>query len=296
MSRITAPTAQPQARAPAAVTRETTYELAAVPLVKIEPPTSWPTLNLSELWSYRELLYFLVWRDVKVRYKQTVLGAAWALLQPLLLMLIFTFFFSHLAGIKTNVPYPLFAYAGLLPWLFFANAVTNSGNSLIGNTNLITKVYFPRLLIPAAAVAACLVDLAIAFLLFVVLMIYYRADVGPEILLVPLPIILLTLLALGVGLLLSALNVKYRDIRYALPFLIQVLMFASPVIYPVPTSWRWLLALNPLTGIIESFRTAFFGGPVDWLAIGLSSAITLVILLLATVSFRRMEQSFADLI
>lgn len=298
MSRTTSQTItdQPQAGSPGVAQRDTAYELPAVPLVKIEPPASWSTLNLRELWSYRELLYFLVWRDIKVRYKQTVLGAAWALLQPLLLMLIFTFFFSRFAGIKTNVPYPLFAYAGLLPWLFFANAVTNSGNSLIGNTNLITKVYFPRQLIPAAAVAACLVDLAIAFVLFLVLMIYYRAGVGLEILLLPLPIILLTLLALGVGLLLSALNVKYRDIRYALPFLIQVLMFASPVIYPVPAGWRWLLALNPLTGIIESFRTAFFGGPFDWFALGLSGAITLFILLLATVSFRRMEQSFADLI
>jgi lipopolysaccharide transport system permease protein len=252
--------------------------------------------SLSDLWSYRELLYFLIWRDVKVRYKQTLLGAAWALLQPLLLMLIFTFVFSRLVGIKTGVPYPLFAYAGLLPWVFFANAVTNGGNSLIGSTNLITKVYFPRMLIPLAAVIACFVDLGIAFLLFVGLMIYYHLIPNAGILVLPLPLILLLLLAAGVSLLLSALNVKYRDIRYALPFLIQIWMFASPVIYAVPARWRWLLALNPLTGIVETFRAAFFGGPLDWPTIGISATITFVTLILSIVVFSRMERSFADVI
>ena len=279
-----------------AISQTGAYVTPDVPLVRIQPSTSWSKLQPGELWAYRELLYFLVWRDVKVRYKQTVFGAAWALLQPLLLMLIFTFFFSRLAGIRTEVPYPLFAYAGLLPWVFFAHAVTNSGYSLIVSTNLITKVYFPRLLIPMAAVAACLVDLAIAFVLLVVLMIYYQVGPHVELLLLPLAVALLTLVSFSVGSLLSALNVKYRDIRYVMPFLIQIWMFASPVIYPVPNRWRWLLALNPLTGIIESFRAAFLGLPTDWPTIAISAAITLVLLFVAVVTFGRMERGFADVI
>lgn len=279
-----------------AISQAGAYVTPDLPLVRIQPSTSWSKLQPGELWAYRELLYFLVWRDVKVRYKQTVFGAAWALLQPLLLMLIFTFFFSRLAGIKTDVPYPLFAYAGLLPWVFFAHAVTNSGYSLIVSTNLITKVYFPRLLIPMAAVAACLVDLAIAFVLLVVLMIYYQVGPHVELLLLPLAVALLTLVSFSVGSLLSALNVKYRDIRYVMPFLIQIWMFASPVIYPVPNRWRWLLALNPLTGIIESFRAAFLGLPTDWPTIAISAAITLVLLFIAVVTFGRMERGFADVI
>lgn len=262
----------------------------------IQASRSNPPVNLRELWAYRELLLFLIWRDVKVRYKQTLLGATWAVLQPLLLMLIFTFFFSRLAGIKSDLPYPLFAYAGLLPWTFFANAVTNSGNSLIGSTNLITKVYFPRMLIPAAAVAAGLVDLGLSFLLFGGLMFYYRFGLHGSILFVPLLIILTTLLALGVGMCMSALNVKYRDIRYALPFLIQVWMFSSPVIYPVPDRWRWLLALNPMTGIIQGFRSAFFGLQFDWFTLGLSAATTLLILGYSVFAFSRMEKGFADII
>lgn len=279
-----------------AISQTGAYVTPDLPLVRIQPSTSWSKLQPGELWAYRELLYFLVWRDVKVRYKQTVFGAAWALLQPLLLMLIFTFFFSRLAGIRTEVPYPLFAYAGLLPWVFFAHAVTNSGYSLIVSTNLITKVYFPRLLIPMAAVAACLVDLAIAFVLLVVLMIYYQVGPHVELLLLPLAVALLTLVSFSVGSLLSALNVKYRDIRYVMPFLIQIWMFASPVIYPVPNRWRWLLALNPLTGIIESFRAAFLGLPTDWPTIAISAAITLVLLFIAVVTFGRMERGFADVI
>jgi lipopolysaccharide transport system permease protein len=279
-----------------AISQTGAYVTPDLPLVRIQPSTSWSKLQPGELWAYRELLYFLVWRDVKVRYKQTVFGAAWALLQPLLLMLIFTFFFSRLAGIRTDVPYPLFAYAGLLPWVFFAHAVTNSGYSLIVSTNLITKVYFPRLLIPMAAVAACLVDLAIAFVLLVVLMIYYQVGPHLEVLLLPLAVGLLTLVSFSVGSLLSALNVKYRDIRYVMPFLIQIWMFASPVIYPVPNRWRWLLALNPLTGIIESFRAAFLGLPTDWPTIAISAAITLVLLFIAVVTFGRMERGFADVI
>jgi lipopolysaccharide transport system permease protein len=267
------------------------------PLVVVDADRLSVGLSPKDLWAHRELLYFLIWRDIKVRYKQTLLGAAWALLQPLLLMLIFTFVFGRLVGVKPDgAPYPLFAYAGLLPWMFFANALTNSGNSLIGNTNLIKKVYFPRIIIPTAAVAAGLVELGIGFLLLLVLMVYY--GVGPHfsLLLLPLLILLVTLLALGVGMWMSALNVKYRDVRYALPFLVQVWLFASPVIYPVPERWRWVMSLNPMSGIIQGFRSAFFGRPFDWSMIGLSTIITLLILAYATFAFSRMERSFADVI
>jgi lipopolysaccharide transport system permease protein len=272
-------------------------QITEEPLFVVDADKTSIGLSPRDLWAHRELLYFLTWRDVKVRYKQTLLGAAWALLQPLLLMLIFTFVFGRLVGVKSGgVPYPLFAYAGLLPWMFFANAVTNSGNSLIGNTNLIKKVYFPRIIIPTAAVGAGLVDLGIGFLLLIALMFYYGIGLHSTLLLLPLLIILLTLLALGVGMWMSALNVKYRDVRYALPFLIQVWFFASPVIYPVPQQWRWLMALNPMTGIVQGFRSAFFGQPVDWATLGLSAVITLLILVYSTFTFSRMERSFADVI
>ena len=279
------------------MTAPATHTLPTTPLTVIEANRSWGAINLRDLWAYRELLYFLTWRDVKIRYKQTLLGAAWAVLQPLLLMLIFTFFFARLAGISSgNVPYPLFAYAGLLPWTFFANAVTTSGNSLVSSTNLITKVYFPRIIIPAAAVAAGLVDFAIACVLLVALMIYYHMPLHASILLLPVLTLLTALLALGVGLLMSALNVKYRDVRYALPFLIQCWMFASPVIYPVPSRWRWLLSINPMTGIIEAVRAALFGEPLRWEMLGTSAAITVLLLIYATFAFHRMEKSFADVI
>ena len=272
-------------------------ELPTEPLIVIEPRKSWRLVNLSDFWSYRELLYFLTWRDVKVRYKQTALGATWAILQPLLLMLFFNFFFARLAGIKSgNVPYPIFAYSGLLPWTFFATAVTNSGNSLIGNTNLITKVYFPRLIIPAAAVGAALVDLIIAFGLLVVLIIYYGINVTISLALLPMLLVLLIVLALSVGLWMAALNVKYRDVRYALPFMIQIWMFTSPVIYPVPDKWRWLLSLNPMTGIIEGFRTALLGQPLNWATLGLSGVLSIGLLLCATLFFTHMEKNFADVI
>ena len=274
-----------------------TETLPNEPLVVIEASRSWTGLNFRDLWAYRELLYFLTWRDVKVRYKQTVLGATWAILQPMLLMLIFNFFFARLAGISSGtVPYPLFAYAGLLPWTFFANAIANSGNSLVGSTNLITKVYFPRMIIPAAAVGAGLVDFAIAFVLLVGLMVYYRVSLNLSIVVLPILIVLTALLALGVGLLMSALTVKYRDVRYALPFVVQCWMFASPVIYPVPAKWHWLLSINPMTGIIEGFRAALFGQQVNWSTLGLSAALTFAILVFATFVFSRMEKSFADVI
>ena len=271
-----------------------------VPIVTIAPSKSWVSLQLRDLWLYRELLYFLTWRDVKVRYKQTVLGASWAILQPLMTMLIFTLLFGRLAGIQSDgIPYPIFAYAGLLIWTFFANAVTNSANSLAGSANLITKIYFPRMVIPGAAVGAGLVDLVIAFLLLILLMAYYRVPPSMTSLMI-LPLVALSsLLALGVGMWLSALNVKYRDIRYAIPFLIQLWMFVSPVIYPasmLPPKWRWALALNPLTGIIENFRVAVFGGRFNWNTLAVSTTITLLALVGSAYSFRRMEKTFADVV
>jgi len=279
---------------------EKSIDLPRKPLVTIQPSKSWVALDLKTLWAYRELLYFLTWRDVKVRYKQTALGAAWAIIQPLFTMIIFTIFFGRLAGIPSDgIAYPLFAYAGLLPWVFFSNAVNNSGNSLILSSNLITKVYFPRMIIPGAAVAAGLVDFIVALLILACLMVWYGVVLTINILFFLSLVFLTVLLALGVGMWMSALNVKYRDIRYALPFVIQLWMFATPIIYPsslLPEKWRWLIALNPMTGIIEGCRSSLFGKPFDWRAITISITITFAILIYSAYSFRRMERSFADII
>ena len=276
------------------------WQLPDEPLVVIGPSGTGTPFNLRELWAYREVLYSLTRRDIKVRYKQTALGAAWAILQPLFMMVIFSLFFGRLAGIPSdNIPYPLFAYAGLLPWTFFSNALTNSGNSLVGSANLITKVYFPRMIVPGASVAAGILDLLIAFAILVVLMLYYRVGISWNILLLPVFVALTTLLAFSVGMWLSALNVKYRDIRFALPFFIQLGMFISPVIYPtsfVPERFRWLFELNPMTGIIEGYRSSLFGQPFNWRAIGIATLITLVHLRYSLYTFRRMEKSFADII
>jgi homopolymeric O-antigen transport system permease protein len=270
------------------------------PLVVIEPNKGWGLAELKDLWAFRELLYFLTWRDVKVRYRQTGLGVAWAIIQPLFTMLIFTLFFGRLAGVPSdNVPYPLFAYAGLLAWTFFANAITNSGNSVVGSANLITKVYFPRMVIPAAAVAAGLVDFIIGFIILLMLMIYYGVIVTWTMLMFPVLMLLTTLLAVGVGMWLSALNVKYRDVRFALPFLVQLWMFVSPVIYPssfLPEKYRWFLWFNPMSGIIEGYRSSLFGLPFNWIALASSTIITGALLVYASYSFRRMERSFADII
>ena len=270
------------------------------PLVVIQPSRSWRLVSLKDLWAYRELLFFLTWRDVKVRYKQTALGAAWAVLQPLFMMVIFTIFFGRLAGVgSSGIPYPLFALAGLVPWTFFSNAITASGNSLVGSSNLITKVYFPRLIVPAAAMLAGLVDFALAFLLFCVLMAYYRVMPTIHVLLLPVLVLWTALFALGVGTWMSALNVKYRDIRFALPFLIQLWLFVSSVILPsssLPLKWRRLLLLNPMSGIIEGYRSALFGLPFDWPALAIAAVLTILTLLYAIYSFGRVERSFADII
>lgn len=270
------------------------------PLVVIEPNRGWSALDLGDLWAYRELLYFLTWRDVKVRYKQTELGVAWAIIQPLFTMLVFSLFFGRLAGVPSdNVPYPIFAFTGLVAWTFFSNAITTSGNSLVGSAHLITKVYFPRMIIPGAAVAAGLVDFAIAFVILVVLMIYYGMGFTWNMLMFPVMVLLTTLLALGMGMWLSALNVKYRDVRFALPFMVQLWMYLSPIIYPtsfLPAKLRLLLLLNPMTGIIEGYRSSLFGHPFKWLALAISAAITLLLLIYSSYAFRRMEKSFADIV
>ena len=274
--------------------------LPAEPLVVIQPSKKWNLLSLKDIWAYRELLFFLTWRDVKVRYKQTALGAAWAILQPLFMMVIFTIFFGRLAGVDSaGIPYPLFALAGLVPWTFFSNAITASGNSLVGSANLITKVYFPRLIVPAAAMLAGLVDFALAFLLFCAMMAYYRVAPTIHVLFLPVLIVMTALFALGVGTWMSALNVKYRDVRFALPFLIQLWLFVSSVILPssaLPHKYRWLLMLNPMSGIIEGYRSALFGLPFDWPALATAAVITIVVLAYAIYSFARVERSFADII
>jgi len=274
--------------------------LPAEPLVVIQPSKKWNLLSLKDIWAYRELLFFLTWRDVKVRYKQTALGAAWAILQPLFMMVIFTIFFGRLAGVgSSGIPYPLFALAGLVPWTFFSNAITASGNSLVGSAHLITKVYFPRLIVPAAAMLAGLVDFLLAFLLLCLLMLYYRVTITVQILFLPVLVLMTALFSLGVGTWMSALNVKYRDVRFALPFLIQLWLFVSSVILPsssIPPKWRWLLNLNPMSGIIEGYRSALFGLPFDWPALSIAAVLTLLVLLYAIYAFSRVERSFADII
>jgi len=274
--------------------------LPAEPLVVIQPSKKWNLLSLKDIWAYRELLFFLTWRDVKVRYKHTALGAAWAILQPLFMMVIFTIFFGRLAGVgSSGIPYPLFALAGLVPWTFFANAITASGNSLVGSAHLITKVYFPRLIVPAAAMLAGLVDFLLAFILLCLLMLYYRVTLTVQILFLPVLVLMTALFSLGVGTWMSALNVKYRDVRFALPFLIQLWLFVSSVILPsssIPPKWRWLLNLNPMSGIIEGYRSALFGLPFDWPALSIAAVLTLLVLLYAIYAFSRVERSFADII
>lgn len=275
-------------------------ELPEEPVFVVESQQRRVPLNLKDFWTYRELLFFLVWRDVKIRYKQTFLGAAWAIIQPLLTMLIFTFIFGRVAKIESDgVPYPVFAYAALLPWTFFANAITTSGNSIVGSSHLITKVYFPRLIIPVAAVCACLVDLAVAFPMLLVLMFYYRLQVTLNILMLAPLLLLTTVLAIAVGTWLSAINVKYRDVKFALPFLTQIWMYASPVAYPssvIPQRWRLLYSLNPFVGIIEGYRSSLFGRPFAWQSLTISVVLTVSILSYGSYQFRKMEKSFADIV
>lgn len=268
----------------------------------IEPQRGWNPVNWAEIWRFRELLYFLTWRDVKIRYKQTVLGAAWAIIQPLANMLIFTLVFGRLAGLEHRtggLPYPVFVYAALLAWTFFANAVTNSANSLVGSSNLISKVYFPRLVIPFAAVGVGLVDFAVSGAALLALLAFYR--IAPTVNLLWLPVFLtgVILAATGVGTFLSALTVSYRDFRYVVPFMIQFWMFATPVMYPsslVPQRWRNLMFLNPMAGFVDGFRASFLGQPLDPAATAISLTVAALLALGGATYFRAVERRFADVI
>jgi len=276
--------------------------LASRPAVlRIVPPSRWWKLPIQELWAYRELLYFFVWRDIKIRYKQTAIGAAWAVLQPLLTMLIFTLFFGRLAHIPSEgLPYPVFSYSGLLPWMYFAAALQASTNTIVENQRLITKVYFPRLVLPISSVVSGLVDFGISFLMFVVIMAYYRMHPVWAMLWLPAFLVLALLTALGVGLWLSALNAIYRDVRYVLPFMVQFWLFASPVVYPaslMPAKWRWVYALNPMTGVIEGFRWALVGHgapPIRLLLV--STGVVLAVLISGLAYFQKMETTVADVV
>jgi lipopolysaccharide transport system permease protein len=262
----------------------------------IEPPRSWVGINLGEIWRYRELLYFLTWRDVKVRYKQTALGAAWAILQPVMTMVVFTIFFGRLAKLGDHtggIPYPIYVYTGLLAWTFFANSITKCSNSLVSSANLITKVYFPRLIIPLSAIGAGLVDLAISMVVLMGLMVHYGTGISCQLALVPLFLCGAILAATGVGMLLSAFSVAYRDFFYVVPFMVQVWMYLTPM---VPGKWRWLLSLNPMCGLIDGFRAAFLGSALDWPRIGLSLAVSAFFFVLGAFYFRKVESRFADII
>ncbi|MCI0416468.1 ABC transporter permease [bacterium] len=280
-------------------TAESVVEVKRPKLI-LEPSKGWASLQLKGLWEYRELLYFLIWRDVKVRYKQTVLGAAWAVIQPVFTMLVFSLFFGKLGKIPSDgIPYPLFSYSALLPWNFFAQSINEASNSLVGSSNLIRKVYFPRLVIPIAGVLAGLVDFGIAFVVLIGMIIYYKVHFTLNLLLLPLFLLLAIGASLGVGFWLSALNVKYRDVRFTLPFLTQFWLFATPVAYPssmLSEPWRTLYGLNPMVGVVEGFRWALLNTSPPGPMIGLSAVVTILMVVLGAFHFRRMERTFADLV
>jgi lipopolysaccharide transport system permease protein len=277
---------------------------AELPLLVLEPTSGWRSLNLLEIWKSRELLFFLTWRDVKIRYKQTVLGAAWAVLQPLLNMIVFTVLFGRLAGMQdrtAGMPYPLFVFAGLLPWTFFANGITTAGTSLVSSQNLITKVYFPRLIVPFASLAAGLVDLGISFVVLVAMMLCYQVYPGVTILLLPVVLIFNLLATAGIGCLVAGLTVAYRDFRYIVPFLMQLWLFVTPVMYPssiVPEKWHWLFALNPMFGLVEGFRGCLLNRPEQSPAGALLYAFAgaAVLFCLGLLCFRRIERRLADIV
>jgi lipopolysaccharide transport system permease protein len=275
--------------------------IGSLPTFYIDPPRRWTSIGFRELWDYRELLYFLTWRDVKVRYKQTALGAAWAVIQPFFMMLVFSLFFGRLAKLPSDgIPYPVFTFCALLPWQLFAHALTESSNSLVGNQNLITKVYFPRLVVPIAAVLGGLVDFGIAFVILLGMMLYYGIVPSWAIVTLPAFMLLAILTALAAGLWLSALNVQYRDVRYTINFLIQFWLFATPVVYPsslIPAQWRAFYGINPMAGVVEGFRWALLGKSEPPGALLLVSIAVVILLLIGGLFyFRRMEQEFADVV
>jgi len=274
---------------------------ADVPVVRIEAQRGWLALDLPELWAYRDLIYFFIWRDIKVRYKQTVIGAAWAILQPVLTMLVFSLFFGRLAKIPSQgLPYPIFYYSALLPWMYFATAMQSATNIVVENQRVITKIYFPRVVLPVSTVMAGLVDFAISFCVFMVLMAVYRIVPTAAVIWLPVFTLLAVMTALGVGLWLSALNALYRDVRYVVPFLVQFWMFASPVAYPsslVPEKWRWLYGLNPMAGVIEGFRWALTGhGQPPGILLAASSAAVVLLVASGLVYYHAMEGTIADVV
>jgi lipopolysaccharide transport system permease protein len=270
------------------------------PWVVIDAKHGRDPIDPVELWRYRDLLYFLTWRDISVRYKQTVLGLTWAILQPTLTMVVFTVFLGKLAGVPSDgIPYPVFSYLGLLPWMYFSGAVTRSSASLVSNAQLLTRVYFPRVLMPLSAILSALVDFAVAFVVLVGLMVWYRLPLAPTaVILVPL-VLVTSAAAAGVGMGLAALNVRYRDVQHAVPFVLQLWMFATPVVYPaslVPESWRPLLALNPMAGLVEAYRAATLGRPLDGSTLGISVACTILLVAAGVWQFRRTERMLADVV
>ena len=276
-------------------------ETEVVPMIRIQPSKGWVSLKLRELWEYRELLYFLTWRDIKVRYKQTVLGAAWAIIQPFFTMVVFSLFFGRLAKMPSDgIPYPIFSYTALVPWTFFANGLNQSSNSLISSARLITKIYFPRLAIPIATIFAGVVDFVLAFIVLLGMMLAYGIVPTANIFWLPLFLLLALITALGTGLWLSAMNVQFRDVRYSVPFLTQFWLFATPIAYPsslLSEPWRTLYGINPMVGVVEGFRWALLGtttapGPI----ILVSSLVALALLVSGAFYFRRMEKSFADVV
>lgn len=275
-------------------------ELPPEPLIKIRPYRSWATIDLREIWVYRELFMLLIWRDLKVRYKQTLLGASWVILQPLMMTLVFTIFLGLIGHPPMkNVPYPLFLYAGLVPWIFFSSAVLGSSQSLISNAKLIRKIYFPRVILPMATVGVRLSDFFITFAVILVLMFYYGIYPAWSLLMLPLILLNMAMLAVGIGTLFAALNIKYRDVATVLPVLLQLWMFSSPIIYPsslVPQRWRLLYHLNPLAGIVEGFRASLFNLEFNWMGLASSFGVTFVLLVYVSYTFRRMEDELADTI
>ncbi len=279
-----------------------TTDLSApsLPVRVIEPRRGWLAINWAEIWRYRELLYFLAWRDVTIRYKQTVLGVLWAFIQPFIKLVVFSVIFGGLAKIDSEgYPYPIFVFAGLLPWQFFSESLSRSSSSVAGSANLITKVYFPRLIVPLSSAGACLVDFAISFAILFGLMLWYGVPITLSTLAI-VPLVVLTILAaLGAGILLSAFNVAYRDFQYLVPFGIQIWFFLTPVVYPVraiPQKWQWLLALNPMTGIVDAYRSAILGKPFVWENMAISIVVAAAVFLAGLFYFRRMESSFADVV
>ena len=275
-------------------------DVAVPSQIVIKARPGWHLIDFKEIWRYRELLYFLSWRDIKVRYKQTVLGILWAFIQPFMQLVVFSVIFGRLAKMDSEgFPYPIFVFAGLLPWQFFAGSLNRSSQSVVSGANIFTKVYFPRLILPMASVGAALVDFGISFVILVGLMLYYGIVPTVATIMV-IPLVLFTIFtALGIGTFLSALNVAYRDFRYVIPFMVQIWMFATPVIYPatiVPKNWQWLLSLNPMSGIVDAYRSAILGKPFEWGNLAISMSVATVGFVLGLLYFRRLERQFADIV